>query len=146
MLYRTFGRTGLEVSEVGFGAWQIGGDWGKIDDKQSIDTLHYAFDKCINFVDTAVGRPLPCRTGRSARSPTRDRVDRRRDTIRRPPAPQGRGQDQFAAIGEAGTDPRWDMIGPQGLPLQVKKVRRAFCRRVAIPVDRGILPSLRGAG
>jgi aryl-alcohol dehydrogenase-like predicted oxidoreductase len=28
-------------------------DWGKVDDKASIDTLHYAFDKGINFVDTA---------------------------------------------------------------------------------------------
>ena len=53
MKYRTFGRTGWQVSEIGFGAWQIGGDWGKVDDKASIDTLHYAFDKGINFVDTA---------------------------------------------------------------------------------------------
>lgn len=53
MKYRTFGRTGWQVSEIGFGAWQIGGDWGKVDDAKSIDTLHYAFDKGINFVDTA---------------------------------------------------------------------------------------------
>lgn len=53
MKYRTFGRTGWQVSEIGFGAWQIGGDWGKVDDKASIDTLHYAFNKGINFVDTA---------------------------------------------------------------------------------------------
>ncbi len=53
MKYRSFGRTGWQVSEIGFGAWQIGGDWGKVDDKASIDTLHYAFDKGVNFVDTA---------------------------------------------------------------------------------------------
>ncbi len=53
MKYRTFGRTGWQVSEIGFGAWQLGGDWGKVDDAKSIDTLHYAFDKGINFVDTA---------------------------------------------------------------------------------------------
>jgi len=53
MRYRTFGRTGWQVSEIGFGAWQLGGDWGKVDDAASIDTLHYAFDKGINFVDTA---------------------------------------------------------------------------------------------
>ncbi len=53
MKYRSFGRTGWQVSEIGFGAWQLGGDWGKVDDKASIDTLHYAFDKGINFVDTA---------------------------------------------------------------------------------------------
>jgi aryl-alcohol dehydrogenase-like predicted oxidoreductase len=53
MRYRTFGRTGWQISEIGFGAWQLGGDWGKVDDAQSIDTLHYAFDQGINFVDTA---------------------------------------------------------------------------------------------
>jgi aryl-alcohol dehydrogenase-like predicted oxidoreductase len=51
--YRCFGRTGWQVSEIGFGAWQIGGDWGKTDNAASIDTLHYAFDKSVNFVDTA---------------------------------------------------------------------------------------------
>jgi aryl-alcohol dehydrogenase-like predicted oxidoreductase len=51
--YRSFGRTGWQVSEIGFGAWQIGGDWGKVDDNASIDTLHYAFDKGVNLVDTA---------------------------------------------------------------------------------------------
>jgi aryl-alcohol dehydrogenase-like predicted oxidoreductase len=53
MRFRTFGRTGWQVSEIGFGAWQLGGDWGKVDDAHSIDTLHYAFDNGINFVDTA---------------------------------------------------------------------------------------------
>ncbi len=53
MKYRTFGRTGWQVGEIGFGAWQLGGDWGRVDDKASIDTLHYAFGKGINFVDTA---------------------------------------------------------------------------------------------
>jgi aryl-alcohol dehydrogenase-like predicted oxidoreductase len=51
--YRSFGRTGWQISEIGFGGWQIGGQWGRVDDKASIDTLHYAFDKGINFVDTA---------------------------------------------------------------------------------------------
>jgi aryl-alcohol dehydrogenase-like predicted oxidoreductase len=51
--YRCFGRTGWQVSEIGFGAWQLGGDWGKVDDATSVDTLHYAFDQGINFVDTA---------------------------------------------------------------------------------------------
>ncbi len=53
MRYRKFGKTGWEVSEIGFGAWQIGGDWGKVDDNASIETLLYAFEKGINFVDTA---------------------------------------------------------------------------------------------
>ncbi len=53
MKYRNFGRSGWQISEIGFGAWQIGGDWGKVDDKASIATLLYAFDKGINFIDTA---------------------------------------------------------------------------------------------
>ncbi len=53
MRFRTFGRTGWQVSEIAFGAWQIGGGWGKVDDAQSIDTLLYAFEKGINFIDTA---------------------------------------------------------------------------------------------
>lgn len=53
MRYRDFGRTGWKVSEIAFGAWQIGGDWGQVDDRQSVDTLLYAFEQGINFVDTA---------------------------------------------------------------------------------------------
>ena len=53
MKYRSFGRTGWQISEIGFGAWQLGGDWGKVDDEASIRTLHHAFEKGINFVDTA---------------------------------------------------------------------------------------------
>lgn len=53
MKYREFGRTGWKVGEIAFGAWQIGGDWGVVDDRQSIDTLLYAYEKGVNFVDTA---------------------------------------------------------------------------------------------
>lgn len=53
MQYRTFGRTGWQVSEIAFGAWQLGGDWGPVDDEASIDTLLYAFQHGVNFVDTA---------------------------------------------------------------------------------------------
>jgi len=53
MEYRTLGRTGWKVSEIGFGGWQLGGTWGQIDNSESVDTLLYAFEKGINFVDTA---------------------------------------------------------------------------------------------
>ena len=53
MRYRQFGSTGWQVSEIGFGAWQIGGDWGASTDQDSIRTLHHAFERGINFVDTA---------------------------------------------------------------------------------------------
>lgn len=53
MKYRGFGRTGWMVSEIGFGGWQIGGAWGPVDDDVSVYTLLHAFERGINFVDTA---------------------------------------------------------------------------------------------
>jgi aryl-alcohol dehydrogenase-like predicted oxidoreductase len=53
MEYRTFGRTGWDVSEISFGAWQLGGQWGEVDDEASIRTLLHAYERGINFVDTA---------------------------------------------------------------------------------------------
>ena len=53
MKTRTFGRTGWDVSEVGFGAWGIGGgQWGGADEKDSIAALHTALDAGITFFDT----------------------------------------------------------------------------------------------
>ncbi|MFN2225702.1 MAG: aldo/keto reductase, partial [Anaerolineae bacterium] len=53
MEYRTLGRTGWQVSEVGFGAWGIGGDWGPVQDEESLAALHKALDLGVNFIDTA---------------------------------------------------------------------------------------------
>ena len=55
MNYRTLGKTGLKVSEIGFGAWAIGGSWGDQDDKDSLAALHKAIDLGVNFIDTAAG-------------------------------------------------------------------------------------------
>ena len=53
MQYRQFGRTDWQVSEICFGAWQLGGTWGAVDKKEAIATLHCAFEQGINLVDTA---------------------------------------------------------------------------------------------
>lgn len=62
MKYRTLGRTGLKVSEIGFGAWAIGGPamlgannigWGPVDDDVSRDALEAAFEMGVTFYDTA---------------------------------------------------------------------------------------------
>ncbi|MDQ0726739.1 aldo/keto reductase [Microbacterium sp. W4I20] len=50
---RRFGRTGWEISEVSFGAWQLGGQWGPVDDDASVRALLEAYERGINFVDTA---------------------------------------------------------------------------------------------
>ena len=56
MKFRTFGRLGWQVSEIGFGAWAIGGaGWGKQTDDESIRALHRALDLGCNFIDTAQG-------------------------------------------------------------------------------------------
>lgn len=53
MKYRDFGRTGVRVSEIGFGAWAIGGSWGQQSDEDSLAALHQAIDLGVNFIDTA---------------------------------------------------------------------------------------------
>ena len=54
----TFGRTGLEITPVGFGAWAIGGSnwafgWGEQDDDESVSAIQRALELGINWVDTA---------------------------------------------------------------------------------------------
>jgi aryl-alcohol dehydrogenase-like predicted oxidoreductase len=43
----------MNVSEVSFGAWAIGGSWGQVDDEESMAALHKAIDSGVNFIDTA---------------------------------------------------------------------------------------------
>jgi len=54
MKYRTLGKTNLNVSVVGIGTWQLGGEWGKQFAQDEVDSM---FDKCrecgINLIDTA---------------------------------------------------------------------------------------------
>jgi len=54
MKYRKLGRTGWEVSEVGYGMWGMGG-WTGSDDDESINSLQLAVDLGCNFFDTAWG-------------------------------------------------------------------------------------------
>jgi len=53
MHYRTFGRTGWLVSEIGFGAWAIGANWGTVSEEDAMSSLHAAIDQGVNFIDTA---------------------------------------------------------------------------------------------
>ena len=53
MRYRPLGKSGFDVSEIGFGAWAIGADWGNVDDEQSLRALHAAADAGVTFFDTA---------------------------------------------------------------------------------------------
>lgn len=52
--HRTLGRTGLSVSEIGFGGWGIGKSmWGRTEDEESMKALHAALDAGIDYFDTA---------------------------------------------------------------------------------------------
>jgi aryl-alcohol dehydrogenase-like predicted oxidoreductase len=53
MQYRKLGKTGFQVSEISFGAWAIGADWGYVDENDAIRALHSAIDQGVNFIDTA---------------------------------------------------------------------------------------------
>lgn len=55
MKYRPFGKTGFDTSEIGFGAWAIGGGWGAQAEDDSINALNAAIDAGVNFIDTAAG-------------------------------------------------------------------------------------------
>ena len=53
MQYRRLGKTGRDVSAIGFGAWAIGADWGNVDDAESLRALHAAADAGVTLIDTA---------------------------------------------------------------------------------------------
>lgn len=53
MKTRRFGRTGVDVSEIGFGAWQIGGSWGDVSAADGRAALEAALQAGISFIDTA---------------------------------------------------------------------------------------------
>ncbi len=54
MNYRVLGNTGIKVSEISLGTWQVGGKWGSGFNEQNAERiLNTAVDKGINFIDTA---------------------------------------------------------------------------------------------
>ncbi|WP_210495366.1 aldo/keto reductase [Patulibacter sp. SYSU D01012] len=53
MEHRTLGRTGRDVGVVGLGAWQLGADWGAVDERDAMGVLETALESGVTFVDTA---------------------------------------------------------------------------------------------
>ncbi|MBU1317456.1 MAG: aldo/keto reductase [Alphaproteobacteria bacterium] len=53
MRQHAFGRTSFTVSEIGFGAWQIGGSWGDVSEEDGRAALEAALDAGVTFIDTA---------------------------------------------------------------------------------------------
>lgn len=59
MQYKTFGKTGWPVSVIGLGTWNIGNQWGEIDDVTAFATIHAAIDSGMNLIDTADAYGIP---------------------------------------------------------------------------------------
>src|SRR4051812_9736320 len=53
MRQRKLSRLGRDVGEVGLGCWQLGADWGHVDDADAMAVLHAAADSGVTFLDTA---------------------------------------------------------------------------------------------
>lgn len=53
MKQRAFGSSGINISEVGLGTWQIGGSWGEVSEDESLDILRTAHERGVTFFDTA---------------------------------------------------------------------------------------------
>jgi aryl-alcohol dehydrogenase-like predicted oxidoreductase len=86
MKFRKLGKTGLSVSEIGFGAWAIGSHWGPQDENESVRALHKAIDLGVNFIDTAAGYG----EGKSERIIAKVLKERNEDILvatKTPPAP-----------------------------------------------------------
>lgn len=49
----TLGISRLEVSPIAFGTWQLSGDWGKFDKDEAIEAIRFAYERGVNFFDTA---------------------------------------------------------------------------------------------
>ena len=53
MKYRSAARLGVEISEIGLGAWAIGGDWGDVSDDDAVAAIEASLDAGVTFIDTA---------------------------------------------------------------------------------------------
>ncbi|MBX3016211.1 MAG: aldo/keto reductase [Caldilineaceae bacterium] len=59
MQYQPFGKTGWSVSAIGLGTWNIGNQWGEIDDVTAYATIHAALQAGMNLIDTADAYGIP---------------------------------------------------------------------------------------
>ena len=94
MKTRSFGKHDFRCSEIGFGAWAIGGSWGSQADEDSLAALNRALDLGCNFIDTAAGYG----NGRSERLIGR---------VLRERAGSGRRERVFVATKTPPTDGTW---------------------------------------
>ena len=76
----TLGMTGLEVSTIAFGTWQLGGEWGQFDEGEGIAAIRQARELGVNLFDTAHGYGFGA-SERLLGKALRDDLDNRRDEV-----------------------------------------------------------------
>lgn len=76
----TLGKSGLEVSPIAFGTWQLGGDWGNFDEGEAIAAIRAARELGINFFDTAQAYGFGASEALLGRA-LRDGLDRHREDL-----------------------------------------------------------------
>ncbi len=59
MFTKTFGKTGWQVTAIGLGTWNLGNQWGDIDDATSWATIRAAYEAGVNLFDTAESYGIP---------------------------------------------------------------------------------------
>lgn len=101
MEYRAFGKTGLKVSAIGFGCWEMGGEYGHIEESEVIAAINRAVDLGINCFDTAEGYGM----GKSEALLAKALGNRRKEIIvvtkfgiRYPDKPKGRDSSRQQAM------------------------------------------------
>jgi len=149
--YRKLGNSGWNVSEIGFGGWALGGQWGGQDDHDSVAALNKAIDLGLNFIDTAEGYG----DGRSERviaQVLRGRSERVYVATKTPPKPGPWPPTPYCTVEErypeqylrANVEARLENLGTDCLDvLQLHSWTRAFNRN---PAPLEILRRLREEG
>jgi aryl-alcohol dehydrogenase-like predicted oxidoreductase len=76
----TLGMTGLKVSPIAFGTWQLGGEWGEFDEQQAVAAIRQARELGVNLFDTAHGYGFGA-SEQLLGGALRDDLDKRRDEV-----------------------------------------------------------------
>jgi aryl-alcohol dehydrogenase-like predicted oxidoreductase len=116
----TLGSTGRQVSEIGFGAWQIGADWGAVDEADAMATLHAAVDAGVTFFDTADVYG----DGRSERLVARLRAERPEITVA---TKMGRRLDQVVENYSPANFRAWNDRSRENLQMETLDLVQLHC-------------------
>lgn len=80
MRYTVLGKTGMNVSRIAFGTWQLGGEWGSFDEEAAVSAIRHARELGVNFFDTAQAYGFGKSEGVLGRA-LRDELARDRDNL-----------------------------------------------------------------